>query len=106
MQRILFRAHQYNILALHRAEKAIHGFTKIGRFAACRIIHQAVLPVIPGIQRTPAKLVSKKLVDDLRGGQLRHKRFPIELRKTETAGPAAHIADHMNFVADQGAEKV
>jgi len=100
MQGIFFGAHYDNVLALRDTEKTIDGFQKIGGLLAGAIVNQAIGPIVAGIQRATAKLVTEELVNDPRGGELRHQRLPVELRKAETAGAAAHIADQVDFVAD------
>ena len=106
MQRIFFGAHYDNILTLRDTEKAIDCFQKIGSFLARAIVNQAIGPIVAGIQRATAKLVTEELVNDPRGGELRHQRLSVELRKAETTGTAAHIADHVDFMADQNAQEI
>ena len=106
MERIFFRTHHHHILAFYEAEQAIHTFQKVRRFAARRVIHEPIGAVIPGIEGAAAELVAEELINDFCRSELRHQGFTIELREAKTAGPAAYIANHMDFVPNESTEKV
>ncbi|MGB7437125.1 MAG: hypothetical protein WBW49_17050, partial [Candidatus Acidiferrum sp.] len=101
MQGIFFGAHDDNILGVQQTNHAIEGFLKVGGFAPSRVIDDAVGPVVARIQRTPATLVTEKLVNDLGGRELGHQWFAIKLGKTEASGAATYVADHVNLVANE-----
>lgn len=103
MEWIFLGTHKNDILRFCEAEKAVLGFKKIGRFAACDIVDEAVGPIIAGVERSATKLVTEELIDDSSRCELGHQGFAIELGIAKAAGAAAYVAHHVDFVPNQSA---
>jgi len=106
MQRIFLGTHHDDSLLLRKPEQPLKAFLKVWGLAASSVVYQPILPVITRVQRPATKLVTEELIDDLGVCQLRHQWLAVELRKPEAPWAAAHVADHLDFVAKQNAQKV
>ena len=69
-------------------------------------IHQSIRQIELRIERPPAQLLAAKLIANLCRRQPRFQRLAVELREPETAWAAAHVAHHLDFVAQQRAQEV
>src|SRR6266852_3743990 len=106
VQRVFLRAHQRGRLLPAKRQHSLAIFEEIGSSPARGVIHLPIRQVILRIVGPAAEPLAQVFVANLRGGQLRFQRLPVELRKTKTTGTAAHIAKNGNIVAHQRAKKI
>src|SRR6516164_6170571 len=106
VQRIFLGTHQDDWRLLRIPEKSVEALQEVWRLPARRVVHEPVLAVITRVQRPATELIAKKLIDDFGVCQLSHQWLAVELRKPEAPRAAAHVANHLDFMATQNAQQV
>jgi hypothetical protein len=106
LQRIFLGAHEGDVGCGVQLQRASDPGAKILRFAAFLVIHDAVRMVGERVGGTAAESITEEFVADSGGGQAGFERLAIELRKPETAGAAADIAEDFYVVCNQDFQKL
>ncbi len=105
LQGIFLGAHQSYFCHTRQFQRPINSDEKIRGRAAFFIVDNAVSVVCAGIRWTAPQSLSKKLVANACSGKARFERLAVELRKPETARPAADIAENSYFMSDYNINK-
>ena len=105
LQRIFLGAHERDVGCGVQLQRTLDPGAKILGFAALVVIHDAVRLVDSRIRRTAAERVAEEFVADSGGGQTCFERLAIELRKPETAGAAAYVAEDSYVMSDEKLQK-